>query len=100
MAKYQEILEVLNKLSEGFGRIDERTRNIWRSAEAQEQHLKELNGSTRSVANRVSVLETKLEERTTSKISRKRMAGISVTTLAIATVIYYIGQAFGWWQGV
>ncbi len=97
MAKYLEILEAINKLSEGFGRIDERTRNIWRSQEATEQHLKELNSSTQKVINRVSVLETKVEERTTSKISRKRMAGISMSTLAVATVIYYIGRALGWW---
>jgi len=102
MAEYQEILDAINKLSEGFGRIDERTRNIWRSTEAQEQHLKELNGSTKKLASRVTVVETKLAERTTSPIkktmmSKKAKAGYGGVITIILTLLYYLGQAQGWW---
>ena len=101
MPKYQEILDAIGKLGEGFGRIDERTRNIWRTTEAQEKHLKELNGSTKALTNRVTIVETKLNERTTSpivkKMSRKAKTGYGGIVITIGTLLYYLGQANGWW---
>ncbi len=76
-------------------RLDERTNNIWRSTEAQEKHLAELNGSTKQIGNRVTVLETKVEERTVNKISKKAIAGYGSGGLLVLTLtILQIIQAF------
>lgn len=77
-------------------RLDERTANIWRVTELQEQHLRELNGSTRKIANRVTIVETRVEERTASKISKKAIAGYSSGGLLLLTLtILQIIQAIG-----
>ena len=99
MAKYQEILDAISNLSRGFGRIDEKTNNIWRLTEKQEKHLERLNGHLDSHSGRLITLETKLEERTVPKHkrSKKIITGYSGIVLVVVTLVYYLGQARGWW---
>ncbi len=101
MAKYQEILDAVHKLAEGFGRIDERTRNIWRLVEALEKHVAELNGTTQSTISKLDILKTQVEERTVSpiahKMSKKAIGGYGGIALTIVTLVFYLGQAQGWW---
>ena len=82
-------------------RIDERTNNIWTLTERQEKHLAELNSSVARNVNRISVLETKVDERSVSpvayKMSKKAMGGYGSGVVGVLTIIYYIGQARGWW---
>lgn len=58
MAKYQEILDVLGELKEGFGRIDERTQNIYHLTEKLERHNAEQNGYIREQGKQVASNKT------------------------------------------
>ena len=78
-------------------RLDERTNNIWRSTEAQEQHLAKINNHLDDHSKRIVIVETKVEERTVSRVSKKAKVGYGGGVLAIATLLFYAGQAFGWW---
>lgn len=60
MAKYQEILDKLNELTEGFGRLDERTQNIYHLDEKQEAHLSKLNDSILNHATQISSNKTSI----------------------------------------
>ncbi len=60
MAKYQEILDAINELKEGFGRVDERTSNIWTLTERQEKHLVKLNDSITRHAVQLSSNKTSI----------------------------------------
>lgn len=60
MAKYQEILDAINELNKQFGRIDERTRNIWTLTEKQEGHLSKLNDSMMKHAAQISSNRTSI----------------------------------------
>ncbi len=106
MAKYQEILEAIGNLSKGFGRIDEKANNIWRLTEKQEQHLDRLNGHLDEHSKRIGSnegelkrIEQKIDERTVPKHkrSKKIITGYSGVVLAVMTLVYYLGQANGWW---
>ena len=44
-----------------FGRIDERTRNIWMLTEKQEKHLTELNGHILTLNKQVSSNKTSIK---------------------------------------
>ena len=82
-----------------LGRLDERTSNIWRLTEAQEKHLVRLNGHLDNHSGRIIALETKVEERTVPKHkrSKKIITGYSGIIVVVMTLVYYLGQARGWW---
>ena len=61
MAKYQEILDAVNDLKEGFGRVDERTRTIWTLTEKQERHLSKINDSMLKHAVQISSNKTSIK---------------------------------------
>jgi len=93
MAKYKEILDALKVLTtklygeNGFeGDITE-----------IKNHLKTLNGHLDDHSKRLVIVETKVEERTTSKISKKAMAGYGGGGSAIVFIIYGVGKLAGWW---
>ena len=71
-------------------RLDEKVNNIWTLTEKQEQHLAKINGHLEDHSKRLVTVETQVNERTQSKISKKAMAGISGGTLAVATIVYYL----------
>ncbi len=76
-------------------RIDERTNNIWRVTEAQEKHLEKLNGHLDNHSKRLTVVETKVDERTIAKLGRKTIWGISGGgILLLATLIFTALQLF------
>lgn len=60
MAKYQEILDAINELNKQFGRVDERTANIWTLTEKQESHLAKLNDSMLKHAVQISSNKTSI----------------------------------------
>ncbi len=60
MAKYKEILDAINDLKEGFGRIDERTANIYHLTEKQEDHLSKLNDTMLKHAIQISSNKTSI----------------------------------------
>ena len=99
MAKSQEILDAISKLNESFGRMDEKTNNIWRLTEAQEKHLVKLNGHLDNHSGRIITLETQVAERTVPKHkrSKKIITGYSGVVLVVMTLLFYLGQAKGWW---
>ena len=78
-------------------RLDERTSNIWTLTEKQEKHLTELNNSVAKNTNRLNIIETKVDERTQSKISKKAVTGYGGIAVTVGTLLYYLGQANGWW---
>ena len=61
MAKYQEILDAINELRESFGRIDERSANIWKLTEQQEKHLAKLNDNIMKHAVQISSNKTSVK---------------------------------------
>ena len=78
-----------------LGRLDERTQNIWRVTEQQEKHLAKQNGHIESLIERVATVETKVDERTTAKLGRKTILGISGGgILLLATLIFTALQLF------
>ena len=54
-------------------RIDERTKNIWRVTEKQEEHLERINGHLDDHSRRITITETLQKER--NKPSKKSKAG-------------------------
>lgn len=93
MAKYQEILDAIKSLTaklygeNGFeGDITE-----------IKTHLKELNGHLNDHSKRLAIAETQIKERTTSKVSKKAMAGYGGSGSAIVLIIYGVGKLIGWW---
>lgn len=86
-------------ISEDVGRLKEGTANIWRSTEAQEKHLAQINDHVADHARRLVVVETKVDERTVPKhkMSKKIITGYSGIILVFMTLMYYLGQARGWW---
>ncbi len=78
-----------------LGRLDERTQNIWRVTERQEKHLAKQNGHIESLVERVAIVETKVDERTTAKLGKKTIWGISGGgILLLATLIFTALQLF------
>lgn len=79
-------------------RMDERQRQI-KEEDLPEinSHLKTLNGHLDDHSKRLTIAETQIKERTASKISKKVVAGISGSTIAAATILFYVGQALNWW---
>lgn len=61
MAKYKEILDAINELKEGFGRLDERTQNIYHLDEKQEDHLSKLNDNLLKHAVQISSNKTSIK---------------------------------------
>ena len=89
-----------------LGRLDERTINIYQLTEKQERHLDKLNGHldehSKRLANtegEVRRVELKIDERTVPKHkrSKKIITGYSGIILVVMTLVYYLGQAKGWW---
>ncbi len=82
-------------------RLDERTSNIWTLTEKQEEHLEKINNHLDDHSKRLVIAETQIKERTTSpvvkKMSKKAKTGYSGIALTVFTLIYYLGQARGWW---
>lgn len=93
MAKYQEILDAINHLVEKLYGKDGFEGDI----PEIKNHLARLNGHLDDHSKRLVVVETKVEERTTSKMSKKAKAGYGSGIIAIATLIFLTGQALGWW---
>lgn len=60
-------------------------------------HLKALNGHLDDHSKRLVIAETQIKERTTSRISRKAITGYGGIIIAVFTLLYYLGQARGWW---
>ncbi len=78
-----------------LGRLDERTQNIWRVTEQQEKHLAKQNGHIEGLMERVTTVETKVDERTTAKLGRKTVWGISGGgVLLLVTLIFTALQLF------
>ncbi len=97
MAKYQEILDAIKHLvaklygEDGFrGDIPEIKADIRKFYNHFDDHSK-----------RLVELETKVNERTTSpvirKMSKKAKTGYGGIIIAAFTLLYYLGQARGWW---
>jgi len=57
----QKILDAVNELKESFGRIDERTCNIYKLTEKQEKHLTDLNGSVVEQWKQISSNKTSIK---------------------------------------
>ncbi|MBA7568404.1 hypothetical protein ES708_10125 [subsurface metagenome] len=97
MAKYQEILDAINHLigklygENGFeGDIPE-----------IKGHLEKINGHLDDHSKRLVVAETQIKERTASqivsKMSKKAITGYGGIAITVITLLYYLGQARGWW---
>ena len=78
-----------------LGRLDERTQNIWRVTEQLEKHNAKQNGRIEGLTERVTTVETKVDERTTAKLGRKTVWGISGGgILLLVTLIFTALQLF------
>lgn len=93
MAKYKEILDAIKHLSaklygeNGFeGDITE-----------IKTHLATINGHLDDHSKRLAIAETQIKERTTSRMNKKVITGYSGIAIVLITLIYYLGQARGWW---
>ncbi len=76
-------------------RLDVTVENIWRVTEAQEKHLEKLNGHLDDHSKRLTVVETKVDERTTAKLGKKTIWGISGGgVLLLVTLIFTALQLF------
>lgn len=62
------------------------------------EHLRQINGHLKDHSKRLVIAETQIEERTTNKMSKKTKAGYGSGIVAVLTLLFYIGQALGWWQ--
>ena len=60
-------------------------------------HLKKLNGHLDDHSKRLVIAETQIKERTTSKVSKKAMAGYGGSGSAIIMIVYGIGRLLNWW---
>lgn len=82
-------------------RLDERTNNIWTLTEKQEEHLAKINDHLDDHSKRLVIAETQIKERTISpvvkKMSKKAMTGYGGIAITVITLLYYLGQARGWW---
>ena len=79
-------------------RLDERTNNIWTLTEKQEGHLGKINSHLEDHSKRLTIAETQLAERTSSKVSKKAVAGYGGgTAVVVSTLVLAIGQIMGWW---
>ncbi|HUV46150.1 MAG TPA: hypothetical protein VMW45_03675 [Dehalococcoidia bacterium] len=79
-------------------RLDERTNNIWTLTEKQEEHLAKINNHLDDHSKRLTIAETQLAERTSSKVSKKAVAGYGGgTAVVVSTLVLAIGQIMGWW---
>jgi len=58
MAKYQEILDAVNDIREGFSRLDERTINTYSLVAKLEKHNAEQNGFIREQGKQVASNKT------------------------------------------
>ena len=75
-------------------RLEERQIGHLRLTESQEEHLNEINGHLCDHSERLTIVETKVDERTSSKVSKKAMAGISGGVLIAISIVFYVIQAF------
>jgi len=76
-------------------RLDERTNNIWTLTERQEEHLAKINNHLGDHSKRITVVETRVDERTTAKLGKKTIWGISGGgVLLLATLIFTALQLF------
>jgi len=64
-------------------------------------HLKAINGHLDDHSRRLVIAETQIKERTVSpvvnKMSKKAMTGYGGIIVTVITLLYYLGQARGWW---
>lgn len=60
-------------------------------------HLKDINGHLDDHSKRIVIAETQIKERTTSRIGKKAITGYGGVFIALVTLVYYLGQARGWW---
>ncbi len=93
MAKYQEILDAVRHLSSklyGENGFDGDITEI-------KTHLAKINGHLDDHSKRLVIAETQIKERTTSRISKKAIGGYGGIALTIVTLVFYLGQAQGWW---
>ena len=61
-------------------------------------HLKAINGHLDDHSKRLTIAETQLAERTSSKVSKKAVAGYGGgTAVVVSTLVLAIGQIMGWW---
>jgi len=67
-------------------RLDERTNNIYKLTEAQERHLKEINGYLLDHSKRITITETLQKER--NKVSKKSIGGWISASVAIAVALW------------
>ncbi len=76
-------------------RLDERSCNIYKLTEKQEEHLRQINGHLDDHSSRLTTVETKIDERT-RKVSKKAIAGYSGGgLLLVALTVLQIIQALG-----
>jgi len=61
------------------------------------EHLAKINNHLDDHSKRLVIVETKVNERTTSKVSKKAIAGYGGTGSAIVMIIYGVGKLAGWW---
>ena len=80
-----------------ISRLDERTLNYGKDLSDINSHLSKLNDNIVKHAERLTAVETKVDERTVSKISKRALTGYSGIIIVVATLIFYLGQARGWW---
>ena len=61
------------------------------------KRLEGINGHLENHSKRIVIAETQIKERTASRVSRKALTGYGGVTVAVFTLLYYLGQARGWW---
>ncbi len=97
MAKYKEILDAINNLAAKlYGQ-----NGFEGDIPAIKEHLEKLNGHLDDHSKRLVIAETQIKERTVSpvvrKMSKKAKTGYGGIVVAVLTLLYYLGQARGWW---
>lgn len=85
MAHYKEILDAINELKEGFGRLDERTQNIYSLDEKQERHLSDLNG------NILELWKQTTSSKTSIKWIIRILAGAGVIGGGVTGLVKWLG---------
>ena len=89
--------KLLVDMAANIGGFKESLSNIYHLTEKQERHLDKLNGHLDDHSKRLVIAETQIKERTTARVSKKVITGYSGIILVVLTLIYYLGQARGWW---
>lgn len=93
MAKYQEILDAIKGLtSKLYGE-----NGFEGDIPAIKEHLEKINGHLDDHSKRLTIAETKIDERTTSKVTKKAIAGYGSGGSAIVLGVYALGKLVGWW---